>query len=325
MNEMIRARNFLIGLVVACYTSVLILVPFVGLTVNVGDFARVAGYTLAMFLILGALCRWRKIPSLQAAGESVSLGLVLTGPLVVFAYVAATTDLPLRDQRLMAMDRALGIDWAMLIRVVDARPLLATTLMLAYRLFSVQLLLLPALLGLTRRSARAYQMMTAYGLICILASIISIWYPAVGTYTAFSVDLSHLRNLSATLGTEFVAQLLAVRSDPNFVLRLSQASGIISFPSVHAAVAVLCAWAMWTNTLMRWPFLMLNILMIGSAITEGGHYVVDLVAGAGLSGFVIASVLYVTRSYPSVGFGILGRKKAAGQADSSMPSGTDIA
>ncbi|AYG70170.1 MULTISPECIES: phosphatase PAP2 family protein [unclassified Rhizobium] len=315
MSEIIRARRLLIGLVAACYVSVLILVPVVGLSVDVGSFAPLAGYSLGIFVIVGVLCRWRKIHFLQAAVENVSLGAALTGPLVILAYVAALSDFPLQDHRLIAMDRALGIDWATLIRAVDMRALLAATLTLVYRLFGVQLVLLPVLLSLSGRSARAYQMMAGYGLICILSSIISIWYPAVGTYTAFTVDLHHLRNLSGSLGTEFVPQLLAVRNDPNFVLRLGQASGIISFPSVHAAVAVLCAWAMWTNRLMRWPFLMLNLLMICSAITEGGHYVVDLIAGAGLSGFVIASVLYVTRSYPSLDVWTRNHKKAVDQAE----------
>lgn len=320
MNEMIRARRMLIGLVAACYASVLIMVPAAGLWVDVGGFVRLAGYSLCLFFVLGGLCRRFGIPSLQAAVESLSLGLALTGPLVIFAYVAAMADFPLQDERLIAMDRALGIDWATLIRAVDARALLAATLMLVYRLFGVQLLLLPVLLSLTGRSGRAYQMMAAYGLICILASTISIWCPAVGTYTAFAVDLSHLRNLNASLGTEFVPQLLAVRGDTNFMLRLEQASGIISFPSVHAAVAALCVWAMWTSRLMRWPFLMLNVLMICSAITEGGHYVVDLIAGAGISGFVIALVLHVTRSYPSFGVGIRGHKKAADRPEASMLS-----
>lgn len=298
MSEMNRARSLLIGLVVACYASVFVLVPVVHLSVDVGGFARLTAYSFGSLIIFGALCHWRKIPSLQATIESVSLGLAMTGPLVILAYVAATIDLPLQDQRLIAMDLALGINWASLIQEIDSSAILVRVLMLAYQAFQIQLLLIPALLSISGQPARAYQMMTAYGLICILASIISIWYPAVGTYAAFSVDLANLKNLSGTLGTEFVPQLLAVRSDPNFTLHLSQASGIISFPSVHAAVAVLCGWAMWTKSWMRWPFVVLNALVWCSAVTEGGHYIVDLISGTGLSGFAIASVLCATRSYP---------------------------
>jgi len=98
------------------------------------------------------------------------------------------------------------------------------------------------------------------------------------------------------LGVEYVPQILAVRDDPHFILQLQHASGIISFPSVHAAVAVLCSWGAWTIRWIRFPMIFLNTLMLLSAITEGGHYVVDLVAGIGVAAFSIALVLYVSRS-----------------------------
>ncbi len=98
------------------------------------------------------------------------------------------------------------------------------------------------------------------------------------------------------LGVEYVPQILAVRDDPNFVLRLEQVSGIISFPSVHAAVAVLCSWAAWPIRWIRFPLILWNTLMMLSAITEGGHYIVDIIAGIGVAGFSIAVVLNHSRN-----------------------------
>lgn len=299
MGETSRARYFLIGLTVVCYTSALILVRLVGLKVDPAGFLKLGGFSLGFVTLFAPLCHWRKIPSLRSAVESMGFGMALTGPLVMFAYVAATANQPLQDQRLLLMDRHLGIDWHAMIAIIDAHAVLGRTLALVYDTFGLQLLFLPGLLSILGRTARAYQMMGTYGLICIFASIISIWYPALGTYTALSVDIHHFKNIDGSMGTEFAGQLIAVRSDPNFVLHLDRASGIISFPSVHAAVAVLCAWAVWPFKWIRWPFLLLNALMICSAITEGAHYIVDLVAGIGVAGFAIALVLYVTRAYSS--------------------------
>lgn len=304
MSEAARARYFLIGLIAVCYVAMLALLPAVGLKIDTTEFTYLAGFSFGFSILVSLLCRWRKLHSLQAAVENAGLGLAITAPLVAFAYIAATANFPLQDKNLIAMDRNLGVDWLALIDFVDSRALLADTLKFAYRAFALELLFLPVILSLVGRSARAYQMTAAYGLICIFASIISIWYPASGTYAAFAIDLGRLEALKGTLGTDFVPQLMAVRSDPNFVLFLGRASGVISFPSVHAAVSVLCAWAMWPMKFMRWPFILLNVLMLSSAITEGGHYVVDLIAGIGVAGFATALVLYVTRSYPAPNFGM---------------------
>ncbi|WP_246413417.1 phosphatase PAP2 family protein [Rhizobium indicum] len=72
------------------------------------------------------------------------------------------------------------------------------------------------------------------------------------------------------LGLEYVPQILAVRDDPNFVLQLEHASGIISFPSIHAAVAMLCSWGAWTIRWIRFPTIFINTLMLLSPSPKAG-------------------------------------------------------
>ncbi|MDE1991712.1 MAG: phosphatase PAP2 family protein [Rhizobiaceae bacterium] len=297
MSETSRARYFLMGLVLACYPSALVLARAVGLKIDPMEFIKFSAFALAVVAVFSPICSWRKIPSLRSVVEAIGFGMLMTGPIIVMAYVAAMANQPLQDQRLIAMDQNLGIDWHALIAFIDAHAMLAQTLWIAYRTFGMQLILLPVVLGVSGQSARAYQMMAAYGLICIFANIISIWYPALGTYTALSIDIHQFKNIDGSLGVDFPAQLLAVRNDPNFVLDRGHVSGIISFPSVHAAVAILCAWAAWPMKLFRWPVLILNVLMLSSAVPEGAHYVVDLISGIGVAGFVVALVLCVTRPY----------------------------
>ncbi|WFU12366.1 phosphatase PAP2 family protein (plasmid) [Rhizobium sp. CB3090] len=299
MSETSKARSFLIGLAVVCCASALILVRIVGVKVDPAGFMELGGFSVALLIFFSLLCHWREMPSLRSAAETTGFGLALTGPLVMLTYVAATASQPLQDRYLIRMDRSLGIDCHELITAIDAHAMLAQTLTFAYQTFGFQLLLVPTVLSMLGRDARAYQMIGAYGLICIFASIISIWYPALGTYRAFSVDIHQFKNINGSLGIEFAKQLVAVRDDPNFILRLESASGIISFPSVHAAVAVLCAWAAWEIKWVRWPFVLLNVLMICSAVTEGAHYIVDLISGIGVAGLTISLVLYITRSHSS--------------------------
>lgn len=315
MTETSKARLFLFGLTVASYAAAWILAHLTNLNVDAMEFMKLAGFSFGFTAFFAPLCHWRKIPSLRSAVEIMGFGLALSGPIVIFTYVAAILNQPLQDQHLMQMDQRLGVDWHALIAFIDAHAFFARTLAFAYQAFWPQLLLLPVLLSAVQRPARACQMTGAYGLICIFASIISVWYPAVGTYSALSVDVSQLKNIYGTLGIASVPQFTAVRNDPNFVLFLDQASGIITFPSVHAAVAILCAWAAWPLKWCRGPFIILNALMICSAITEGGHYVVDLIAGIGVSGFSIALILLVTRTSLDVRARFSEHSHAANQAN----------
>lgn len=295
MSETARARGFLIGLTVCVYAVVPILAWVVGLSVDPRGFAELVAAALFFLLVFAPLCHWRRIPSLKCIVECAGVGLLLSAPLLVCSYIAFALNLPLQDQQLLQLDRRLGIDWLSLITFVDSSALLAKSLTLAYQTFHLQLLFLPVALSLYGHPARAYQVAGTYGLICVIACIITIWYPALGTYTDFGLNPNDLKNINGMLGVEYVPQIVAVRDDPHFVLRLEHASGIISFPSVHASVAVLCSWGAWTIRWIRFPLIFLNTLMLLSAITEGGHYIVDLIAGIGVAGFSIAVVLNHSR------------------------------
>jgi membrane-associated phospholipid phosphatase len=80
-----------------------------------------------------------------------------------------------------------------------------------------------------------------------------------------------------------------------FNFSLQAAQGILTVPFVHAAVACLCAWAAWTSP-MRHPFLILNIATAVSALLHGSHYLVDVIAGLGVSAFAIATITFFAGS-----------------------------
>ena len=56
-------------------------------------------------------------------------------------------------------------------------------------------------------------------------------------------------------------------------------TGVVSFPSYHAAAGLLFVWALWPLRWLKWPILIFNLLMLASALTIGSHYLIDLVAG----------------------------------------------
>jgi hypothetical protein len=235
---------------------------------------------------------WRKMQRLRSAFEASALGLLMTLPVLVFSYAAMRTGLPLADGWLMAADRAIGFDWPAFVQWVDRHPMLAAALACGYSSFSIQLMLLPILLDF---EARAYQMVLGYLLLCCAAIAISIFFPSLGAYEGHGLDGRTLTNVNAHFGYFFLQSFNAVRTDPNFSLSLGVAAGIITFPSIHAGVALLCGWAAWASPLLRLPFAILNLLMAVSAISHGGHYLVDIIAGFVVAAAAIAAVLGITR------------------------------
>jgi membrane-associated phospholipid phosphatase len=55
--------------------------------------------------------------------------------------------------------------------------------------------------------------------------------------------------------------------------------GIITFPSLHAALGVLFPAALWRVSGVRWIALGLNSLLLMATPAYGSHYVIDVIAG----------------------------------------------
>ncbi|MGX8008057.1 phosphatase PAP2 family protein [Mesorhizobium sp. ORM8.1] len=270
--------------------AVVVLLQCSKITFVYTDLGKV-GYFFAIFFVPSLYCWKRGMLRLAAPLEAIALGVLMAMPILASTYLAASLNRPLMDEALVWTDAAIGFNWLTFIGFVDSWPALAHSLNNAYSTFLVQLFLLPLILGATGRYERCYTMVLSYAVICYVSSIVSIWFPALGTYAVYGVQQDQLHNINAHFGFYFLDHFNAVRSEAQFVLSPLTAKGIITFPSVHAAVALLCAWAAWDLRLpARLFFLALNILMAVAAITHGNHYLVDVIAGLAIAAISILGV-----------------------------------
>ena len=273
---------------------------------------------------------WRRIRPIDAALETLIAAFLLTIPSLVWTYAGMSLALPLADANLIAMDKALHFDWWSFITYVDHRLRLARMLGLAYGSFSIQYFLLPMWLAISGSGVRACALLFSYALLCLFSTILGAWYPALGTYVAYGVGNGDLANINAKFGFFFLDQFHAVRDQHEFALRIGQAAGIVTFPSVHAGVAGLCAWAAWDSRVLRYPLLVLNILMATSAVSHANHYLVDVIAGLGIAALTISiatSLFYrasAAGSFVSAGAEML-RLALAGQRRAITPAGSPAA
>lgn len=295
------ARRLTIWFTVVSTLAVLALLPFSKLSLglaNLRDFCCL----LAIFLAFSIYCWKRGLSRLAPGVESVSVGIFLSMPALVSTYLAASLDQPLMDAALVQADSLLGLQWHSFIAFVDRHALLASLLQRAYSSFPFQLLALPIILSATGRYERAYVMVLAFGVLCYVSSFVSIWFPALGTYSVYGVSQDQLQNINAYYGFAFLHDFNAVREQPQFTLSLASASGIVTFPSVHAGGALVCAWAAWSLKPIRLLLVTWNVLMAVSAVSHANHYLVDVLAGAAiaaLSIFAVTAILRRKRTVPS--------------------------
>ena len=271
-------RRALFAVAIAGLAAMLMLPLLLGFHVELASFLPL--YVLAALpAIVLPYAAWRGLHALRPALEATSLGLLVTLPVLVLSYAAMRLAMPLADPLLVRMDVAIGFDWTQFTRWVDRSWTASFILGLGYSSFSFQLLLLPSLLCIARLPARAYQLVLAYFILCAVSAGIAIFFPSVGAYVTHNMDPASLDNVSGRFGHFFLDSFHAVRDETAFSLGIDNVAGILTFPSVHAGVAALCAWAAWPSRGLRYPFLALNLIMAVSAITHGAHYLIDVIAG----------------------------------------------
>jgi hypothetical protein len=73
------------------------------------------------------------------------------------------------------------------------------------------------------------------------------------------------------------------------VLDLFQMGGVVTFPSFHAAAAVLYAGALWPVRWIRWLALLPNAAMLVAKPIGGRHFLADVIAGIIVAGLSIVA------------------------------------
>lgn len=227
------------------------------------------GRDIGWFLLLAVAARWLGFDRIAMAVElpMLFLATVFLGAFV--SVVLAASALPLADGWLARCDRLLfGFDQHRFVRPFLARPWLMKGSIWIYGSLAFTPALLAASLVLTRRTGEAWTLLIALTLAMTMAMIVMPLVPAHGAenYSFDAVRVfdgvraGHLRHLDASVMT-----------------------GLVVFPSLHAADAVILAHGF--ARVGRWgkPFVLLNLLMIVSAIVVGGHYLTDIVAGLGVA------------------------------------------
>ena len=217
----------------------------------------------------------------QASFIIVGLGVSLA----CLSYIGAAADLPLRDREIVWIDSKLGFDCLQVMGELDRWPRVLDLLDGAYATFTSQLIATVLILIIARRPRDLDRFFLTFACASVIAEVASVLVPTVGPMHALAAHI-HYVNIP-TPGRTTADIVLGLRQGTLKVIDFSALDGIISFPSMHAAVAVIVPFALRWNKLLFFPVLLLDGLMLISAVPSGNHYLSDVLAGISVAAFAI--------------------------------------
>ncbi len=207
--------------------------------------------------------------------HTAALLLTLFAAAGISSYLAAATNLPLADAALSAAARALGFDWPAWFAWVHHHRALWLLLQLAYVSAIPQLIAIAIYLALSGQPERNSELVWTLILSLLVIVPISALLPAAGAWVQY--DAMRFAD------TGQIHDFMAMRAGTMHTLDLARLAGLINFPSFHTALAVLFVYAVRHRRAPLAAAALLNTVMIVSVLTEGGHYLVDAIAGAAVA------------------------------------------
>lgn len=261
-----------------------------GLAISVAYVGAYAGFAHA-----NASSVARRDPQVMFVLGGTAQLVLITAVMAPLTYVAASTNLPMQDANLYAIDRAFGLDWAAYVGFVDAHPLLAAWLNYGYTMIRWPIFVIPVVLAAKRDYHRIEEFTFAFGMALAVTMILSALVPAIGVYQQIGLDPGSLKNIDPRAYLDQLRDLPPTREGLLRHLELLGLGGIVTFPSFHAASAVLYAWALWPVRWFRPIAIAVNGLMLAATPINGGHYFVDIFAGIAIAIAAIVAARCIAR------------------------------
>ena len=231
--------------------------------------------------------KWRPGPHIRmmcgAGMSSVIFFVIYTAVIATLSYLIVSLNRPLNDRELAQWDAAIGFDWKAFLAWVNARPYIGKTLILAYHSSVVQFVLLIVLLSITMKISRLQELCDLYVMTSLVAVIVSGLFPAAGAYVYHRPEPTLFNNLNPAAGLWHIEHFEGLRNGSFRFIQLGQIQGLVTFPSFHTCFAITLAWC-YRDFRRLFPIaILINGAVLVSTLSEGGHYLVDVLAGIAIA------------------------------------------
>ena len=236
----------------------------------------------AVSIALSLLCLgWGRAMTLDqpraAAGAVALIQMTLFTLLAVaISFAIAARGGALWDASLAAADRALGFDWPSLRRILDQSPSLVMVLGVSYHSLALQMVV--AICGLSAAGKLDQLRMLVFTAVVsgFTTVLLSGLFPARGNL----FDPAEYRHLWPSVPWQQMELLHGLRHGGVRMIDFLRLEGIVTFPSYHATLSVIFASSFRHVPGMRLAGPSLAGLTFIATPVFGGHYMVDVLAGA---------------------------------------------
>jgi membrane-associated phospholipid phosphatase len=257
---------------------------------SIHSLIKPCGFALLLGVIGHFYTRHRPDPKISAMVTGLQVMMLFSAAGASLSYMVAARGGAMWDRQLTLWDHAVGLDWLGWMHWVNAHPLFALTINLAYRTLIPQMIALILILGLCGRLAALRIVMQAAMIAGLAIILLSGLLPSAGTYSYYALNAADFPNLHPAAAFLHMADLTGLRDGTLRLLTLDRMEGIITFPSYHGALAVIFCWGFSRASIapVRWAGITIALLTLIATPVDGGHYFSDVIAGALIAAISLA-------------------------------------
>lgn len=285
------------------------------LPADYGSFVTLAAI-LAGFIMVGRFYeRHRPRPHFASMFYGLAQATGFSALAACLTYQLARYGGPLMDAELQAADAMIGFVWIDYARAIDnGGALLVTILRQSYASLIPQTVALVLILGLSGRRELLARSMLAAMFAGAAAVAISPLVPAESNFVFLGLGPQDFQHINPYAGLVHLEDYRALRDGSYALYTLGDSEGIVTFPSYHAALSAVLGWGFLVGPRWARPIAIVSALTIIATPIDGGHYLVDVLAG-----LVIAVAAMLAAKW-------LVERSVSGRAgDAAGPSTTEIA
>lgn len=233
-------------------------------------------------------------PRLGGAAEMIGLIYALSLTAIFATMALSEISAPFSDPLLAAADRSLHFDWLSLAGLAAPHETLIALLTAAYRSVGWQPAAIISILFAQRRGDRARVLVAAWGIGLIISCAVYPIFTAEGPFVFYKISPQTFPNALSDDPWRFGPIISSIRDHGVRHMSEQMLTGLITFPSFHAAAAVFLGWTIYPVRLVRVPLIFLNVAMLAATLLCGSHYLIDLIAGVAVAVVSLAGakVLY---------------------------------
>ncbi len=237
----------------------------------------IGGFGLAL---MGAYYRYtyKNVAWLGKAASTIALGSLLGMFLGVLFHLRMPRPEPVLTDALLAMDAWFGFHWPDMVDWVAGVPYLGTFLRIVYLSSLYQIIALVGLLAWLKRDRDVDALILTNGLGLMLVYVVWQSFPNISQSTYFPIARQTAAATDLVTHSTYGRMILDYAQNGLPLVSRDKMLGAVAFPSYHMVMCALVV-AFARRTVLFWPFLIINIIMIPAILLHGAHHIADVLGG----------------------------------------------